>query len=69
MDLIASSRQKVAVGGSEFIFEPGDAIRTEHSCKFTLEDLQQLAASAQMVLSHHWLDSRGLFCLALLEPA
>lgn len=69
MDLVASSRQAVAVGGREFIFGSGDAIRTEHSCKFTLDDLQQLAASAQMVLSHHWLDSRGLFCLALLEPA
>ena len=69
MDLIASTRQAVTVGGREFIFESGDAIRSEHSCKFTLDDLQQLAASAQMALSHHWLDSRGLFCLALLEPA
>ena len=67
MDLIASTRQAVTVGGREFIRVV--AIRTEHSCKFTLDDLQQLVASAQMALSHHWLDSRGLFCLALLEPA
>lgn len=68
MDLIAESEDAISVGGQGFVFPPGAAIRTEHSYKFTLEDIQHLAAHAGLSLAEHWLDNQSRFCLALLVP-
>lgn len=67
MDLVARTQQTVLVGEQTLNFPEGTAIRTEHSHKFTLEDIEQLACVGGLSLTHHWLDSEARFCLALLE--
>lgn len=67
MDLITSSPQRITLGETALEFQEGDAIRTEHSYKFTLEDIQGLAESSGLRLERHWQDNAGQFCLAFLS--
>ncbi|WP_435215394.1 L-histidine N(alpha)-methyltransferase [Luminiphilus sp. nBUS_16] len=69
MELVAQSTQTVTIGGQTLKFSEGTIIRTEHSHKFTMASIQDLAAAAGMTVTHHWLDSSARFCLALLQNA
>ena len=69
MELVAQSTQWVTIGGQTLKFSEGGIIRTEHSHKFTMASIQNLAAAAGMTVTHHWLDSHARFCLALLQSA
>ncbi|HYW69045.1 MAG TPA: L-histidine N(alpha)-methyltransferase [bacterium] len=53
--------------GTSVEFEAGERIHTEHSHKYTLEQIETLAASAGMRITDQWLDSRGLFSLNMLS--
>jgi len=66
MDLVAGTAQQVSLGGQVLEFPAGSAIRTEHSYKFTLDDLSKLAAASNLRLAQHWLDTGNRFCLAFL---
>ena len=67
MDLVASSPQRITLGEAALEFHEGDAIRTEHSYKFTLEGIQSIAESGGLHLERHWQDSAGQFCVAFLS--
>ena len=69
MELVAQSTQTVTIGDQTLKFSEGAIIRTEHSHKFTMASIQDLAAAAAMTVTHHWLDSNARFCLALLQNA
>ena len=67
MELVAQSTQSVTIGDQTLKFSDGAIIRTEHSHKFTMNSIRDLAAAGGMTLTHHWLDSHNRFCLALLQ--
>jgi L-histidine N-alpha-methyltransferase len=67
MELVAQSTQSVTIGDQTLKFSEGAIIRTEHSHKFTMNSIRDLAAAGGMTLTHHWLDSHNRFCLALLQ--
>lgn len=67
MELVAQSNQSVTIGGQTLSFAQGAVIRTEHSHKFTLENIRDLASAGGMTVTHHWLDGQSQFCLALLQ--
>lgn len=69
MELVAQSNQSVNIGGQTLSFAQGAVIRTEHSHKFTLENIKDLARAGGMTVTHHWLDRQSQFCLALLQTA
>jgi L-histidine N-alpha-methyltransferase len=50
-------------------FAEGEEMRTEISCKFTLERLERLYANAGLELVEWWTDPDGLFGLSLGRPA
>ena len=69
MELVAQSDQLVNIGNQTLSFAQGEVIRTEHSHKFTLENISDLASAGGMTVTHHWLDRQSQFCLALLQTA
>ena len=69
MELVAQSAQSVTIGTQTLTFAPEAVIRTEHSHKFTLDNIEDLATAGGMVVTHHWLDSQSQFCLALMQTA
>jgi L-histidine Nalpha-methyltransferase len=74
MYLVSTRGQLVAVDaiGLQFSFTEGEAIHTEDSYKYSLQEIQGVAAAAGLRLERHWLDSGCRFSanlLALGEPA
>lgn len=70
MHLRSACDQYVHLGdGSGIEFAAGDAIRTEYSCKYTVEEFQQLARRAGWRASSVWLDRRRWFSVQLFRAA
>ncbi len=67
MHLESTRAQKVSVGGREFSFRAGETIHTENSCKYTVEEFQQLAAKAGFRAEHCWTDPEQLFSVHYLS--
>jgi L-histidine N-alpha-methyltransferase len=44
-------------------------MRTEISCKFTREHLEEVYAAAGLEMAEWWTDPDGLFALSLARPA
>jgi uncharacterized SAM-dependent methyltransferase len=63
IDLVSRCAQSVSVAGETFEFAPGEAIRTEYSHKYTVEEFAQLARPAGFVLHHHWTDTARDFAV------
>ncbi len=55
-DLVSRQSQTVTIAGETFEFDEGEAIRTEYSHKYTVQEFAELAASAGFVLHRHWTD-------------
>jgi dimethylhistidine N-methyltransferase len=66
MHLVSGRRQRVRIGPSTFLFEAGETIHTENSCKYTVEEFQSLAREAGFDAEHCWIDPDGLFSLHYL---
>jgi len=62
-----ATRARVPPCGLELRFEPGDAIRTELSCKYTRASLEAQLAGTGLVPAGWYSDPEGLFGLALLR--
>jgi dimethylhistidine N-methyltransferase len=66
MQLVSTARQTVHVGTARFDFSEGEAISTEYSYKYTVEEFQKLAAVAGFVPSRVWCDEQRLFSVHYL---
>jgi uncharacterized SAM-dependent methyltransferase len=69
MHLVSRAHQTVRVLGRRFDFSQGEAIHTENSHKYTLEDFSALAHRSGFVPVRNWVDTDRLFSLHWLEAA
>ena len=62
--------QTVAIDalGIEVSFQAGETIHTENSTKYSLEEIDGLAAASGFEVQRRWLDSGERFALQLLRP-
>ena len=67
MNLVSTGTQRVMVCGREIGIGEGEAIHTEYSYKYTVEDFHRLAASAGFVPKKVWCDEDRLFSVHWLE--
>ena len=61
MHLVSAKNQVVSVRGRRFDFRAGEAIHTENSYKYTIEEFRDLARSAGWLPQRVWTDKDGLF--------
>lgn len=66
MLLVSTIDQRVHIGGDRFDFKRGEAICTEYSHKYDLEDFGRLAAGAGWSLCTAWTDDESLFAVVYL---
>jgi L-histidine Nalpha-methyltransferase len=59
---------QVAELGQSFAFQQGEKIHTENSYKFSLQEIDELAALSQMRCETRWLDENGEYSINLLAP-
>lgn len=67
MYLISDRRQSVRFGVSSFSFAEGEAIHTENSHKYGVEQFQTMARSAGFEPVKVWVDERNLFSVHFLR--
>jgi dimethylhistidine N-methyltransferase len=63
IDLVSRRAQRANVAGQTFEFALGEAIRTEYSHKYSVDEFANLAASAGFSLHHHWTDAAESFAV------
>ncbi|HEX3997436.1 MAG TPA: L-histidine N(alpha)-methyltransferase [Pirellulales bacterium] len=56
IDLVSRCDQRVIVAGRSFDFKCGEAIRTEYSHKYSVEEFAAMAAPTGLVLHREWID-------------
>ncbi len=66
MNLISRCRQTVRLGREKFGLAEGEPIRTEFSCKYTMDDLAAMAAAAGFERKQHWNDDADYFTVQFL---
>jgi L-histidine N-alpha-methyltransferase len=59
--LVSRTKQEVHLNGDSFLFEEGEAIHTEISQKYSIEEADQLAVSSGFVTARHFFDSKRWF--------
>lgn len=71
IDLVSLRDQtaKIDALDLEVSFAAGEAIHTEDSFKYSVEEIDALAASVGMRADKHWFDARSDFSLNLFSPA
>jgi L-histidine Nalpha-methyltransferase len=67
MHLISNVRQSAILSGRPIHFAKGEALLTEYSYKYNVEEFQELAASAGFAPRALWCDSDRLFSMHWLE--
>ena len=67
MHLVSLVEQTVSVAGEPIHFEQGEGIWTESSYKYTLPQLDALAADGGFRVSARWMDEHRWFVVAVLE--
>jgi uncharacterized SAM-dependent methyltransferase len=67
MYLVSTAAQLVACAGRQIAFAEGEAIHTESSHKYTIEDFRSLACKAGFRPRAVWCDPNRLFSLHWLE--
>ena len=66
MHLVAANRQFVHVpGAGDYVFDAGEAIRTEISCKYDRASVEAMFAAARLELAEWVEEGNALFALAL----
>jgi dimethylhistidine N-methyltransferase len=61
--LVSRSNQTVVIGSDAFDFHTGEAIRTEYSHKYTIQQFEQIASEAGFRLQNRWTDHRQYFAV------
>lgn len=67
MRLVCAYPQTATIGGREFPIAEGEAITTEHSCKFTRERIEREARGAGLKPVAMWTDENEWFAMVMLE--
>ncbi len=67
MYLVSDRQQSVVIGGSSYSFADGEAIHTEKSHKYGVEQLQSIARSAGFEPIKVWVDEKCLFSVHFLR--
>ncbi len=67
MHLRSLRAQQVSVAGQTFHFGAGETMHTENSCKYSVEEFQQLARAAGFTPTHCWTDAGQLFSVHYLS--
>lgn len=67
MHLVATRAQTVVIGEHRFEFAPNDAIHTENSYKYAVDEFVALAAAAGFTSLRVWQDAERLFSVHCLE--
>jgi dimethylhistidine N-methyltransferase len=67
MHLVSRCRQQVAVAGRAFEIDEGETLHTEHSHKFTIDGVRELARRAGFRPGPVWTDEQRLFSVHWLE--
>jgi uncharacterized SAM-dependent methyltransferase len=67
MRLVCAYPQTATIGGREFPIAEGEAITTEHSCKFTRERIKREARGAGLKPVAMWTDENEWFAMVMLE--
>jgi len=66
MHLVSLREQVVHLDGTAITFSRGESIRTEKSYKYTLDELERLAAAAGFSVEQVWTDERQWFSVQYL---
>ena len=69
ISLISCCDQSATVGDTEYEFANGEAIRTEYSHKYEVEQFAATAAEAGWSLTHRWTDECEQFAVLCLSAA
>ena len=71
MYLVGNSVHTVVIGAldMEVTFAEGEAVHTENSYKYSIDEITSLAARSGMRLEHQWMDADQRFSVNLLAPA
>jgi dimethylhistidine N-methyltransferase len=69
MHLVSRAEQVVHLGDEAFPIEDGESIRTEYSYKYSIDDIERLAAGAGFELGEVWVDERQYFAVCYLRVA
>ncbi len=69
MHLRSLREQQVSVAGRTFDFRAGETIHTENSCKYSVDEFQQIARDAGFTAAHCWTDAEQLFSIHYLSIA
>ena len=67
MWLVSRRAQRVRVGADAYEFDAGEAIHTEDSYKYSLDEIDRAAAAFSV--EARWLDARRRFCVSVFAPA
>lgn len=67
MYLRSKSLQQYTILGNTITFESGELIHTEHSYKYTLDGIAELAQKSGFTLQKSWLDEEELFSVSYLS--
>ena len=70
MHLESTTQQSVKIGklNHTFEFKKGETIYTEDSCKFSKEQIKEMAKSSGFEMKRSWYDSKNWFSLNLFKP-
>lgn len=69
MHLVSKRDQVVHLGGEQVRITRGEHLHTEYCHKYTIEDFNELAATAGLAVKRVWMDPNQQFSVQLLEPA
>ncbi len=69
MHLMSLRPQKVTIASRLFFFCEGETIRTEVSCKYSIEEFQAIARRAGLLAAGVWTDPEQLFSVHYLTAA
>lgn len=67
MHLVSRCRQAILLDGHRFVFDRGETLHTENSCKYSLEAFQALAEQAGYRPRAVWRDAKALFSVHYLS--
>ena len=67
MYLVSEREQSVTIGDDTYVFAKGEAIHTENSHKYGVEQFQTLAQSAGFEPVHVWKDEKNLFSVHFMR--
>ena len=64
MSLVSRRDQEVTIGDEVFTVERDEAIRTEHSHKYTIDQFRAMAADAGLTMRRTWTDAKEWFAVS-----